>query len=95
MASINNNYDPVSFKYITGWGGGDTAPASAQLAGEFATIDDIKKLLRKQSKPIKEQLLTKWKNLYCFYADALLEDDSRESALKDGYLKKLQRDFEL
>lgn len=94
-----NNYQPISFKYLTGWGGEladetNTANAAAALAAG-ASLDDIKKLLRKQTRRDRENLRDRWKKLYEFYSGELLDEQTQQQALTDGYLKSIDHDFNL
>jgi hypothetical protein len=94
-----NNYQPISFKYLTGWGGEladatNTANATAALAAG-ASLDDIKKLLRKQTRRDRENLRDRWKKLYSFYAGELLDEQTQAEAQTDGYLKSLDHELNL
>jgi len=85
-----SEYNPISFKYLTGWGDVDlTAP---QLAA-VASVEDILKTLKKFSAKEREYFRDKWRKSYRFYAAALLDGEDVEQACGDEYLKKIEREL--
>lgn len=86
------DYNPISFKYISGWGevNENTAITNAMSAGN---IDDLKKLLRRFSKKDREYFSKQWKKAYLFYSKALLDEKNQEIAMKDGYLRKINEEL--
>ncbi|GBR73766.1 hypothetical protein NO1_1069 [Candidatus Termititenax aidoneus] len=85
-----SGYNPVSFKYLTGWGDVDL---TAQPVTQAATIEDIFKALKKFSAKEKAYFRDKWREAYRFYAGALLEEADVETACGDEYLKKIEREL--
>ncbi|MDR1452904.1 MAG: hypothetical protein LBJ25_02895 [Candidatus Margulisbacteria bacterium] len=83
-------YNPVSFKYLTGWGDVDL---SAAPVAQAATIEDIFKALKKFSAKEREYFRDKWREAYRFYASVLLESDDAEAACGDEYLQKIEREL--
>lgn len=88
------DYNPISFKYISGWGevNENTALTNAMSAGN---IDDLKKLLRKFPKKDREYFSKQWKKAYAFYSKALLDEKNQELVMKDGYLRGVNDDLGL
>ena len=88
------DYNPISFKYISGWGevNENAALTNSMSAGN---IDDLKKLLRKFPKKDREYFNKEWKKLYTFYSGALLDEQAKTTAQKDGYLRNISRDLGL
>jgi hypothetical protein len=85
-----SEYNPVSFKYLTGWGDVDLSAAPAVQA---ATIEDVFKALKKFSAKEKAYFRDKWREAYRFYACALLEEADAEAACGDEYLKKIAKEL--
>lgn len=88
------DYNPISFKYISGWGevNENAALTNAMSAGN---IDDLKKLLRKFPKKDREYFSNQWKKVYEFYSAALVDEQTKTVTLKDGYLRKINADLGL
>ena len=85
-----SEYNPISFKYLTGWGDVDlTAP---QVASALS-IGDILKSLKKFSAKERAYFLDKWRKAYRFYAEALLEEEDAQKACADEYLKKIEKEL--
>ena len=88
------DYNPISFKYISGWGevNENAALTNSMSAGN---IDDLKKLLRKFPKKDRAYFSQEWKKMYAFYSEALLDEQTKKTAHKDGYLRGIERDLGL
>jgi hypothetical protein len=89
-----SEYQPISFKYLTGWGGELPDPALSALAAG-ASIEDIKKLLRRQSRRDRETIRNKWRNLYSFYASELVDEPTHQQAMTDGYLRSVSQELDV
>jgi hypothetical protein len=87
-------YNPISFKYLTGWGGEpDSIVTPGAIAG--ASLEEVCKLLRKYSRKDREFFRNKWRELYLFYINALLEEPTKELAVNDGYFRKIDKNLDL
>ena len=84
------NYDPISFKYLTGWG--DVELAAPQVAAN-ASIEEIFKALKKYSSKDRQYFKDQWRKAYSFYAQTLLEEEDVPLAVADEYLKKIEREL--
>ncbi|GBR75749.1 hypothetical protein NO2_0392 [Candidatus Termititenax persephonae] len=85
-----SEYSPISFKYLTGWGDVDLTMPQVATA---ATLEDILKTLKKFSAKEREYFRNKWRQVYRFYAEALLDPEDAEKACGDDYLKKIEREL--
>jgi len=86
-----SDYNLISFKYLTGWG--DVELATPQVSANVS-IEDILKMLKKYSSKEKQYFKDQWRKAYGFYANALLEEEDAGLALTDGYLKKIEKEFD-
>jgi len=86
-----SDYNPISFKYLTGWG--DVELAAPQVSTN-ASIEEIFKMLKKYSPKDKQYFKDQWRKVYGFYANALLEEEDAGLALSDEYLKKVERELD-
>ena len=83
-------YNPISFKYLTGWGDVDLTVPQVVAA---ASIEEILKTLKKFSAKERAYFLDKWRKSYHFYAGALLEEEDAQKACADEYLKKIEKEL--
>ena len=83
------DYNPISFKYLTGWGDVDLTP---QIPVN-ASIEEIYKMLKKFPLKDRQYFKDQWRKAYGFYAKALLDDPDTETALNDDYLRKIAREL--
>ena len=84
-----SDYNPISFKYLTGWGDVDLTPQ----VSVNASIDEIYKMLKKFSARDRQYFKEQWRKAYSFYAKALLADTDAETAIQDEYLQKVAREL--
>jgi hypothetical protein len=82
-----SDYNPISFKYLTGWGDVDLTPQ----VSVNASIEEICKMLKKFPLKDRQYFKDQWRKAYSFYARALMEEADAESALNDEYLAKISR----
>lgn len=89
-----SDYNPISIKYLTGWGElAETVVPDNVIAQ--ASTDDIIKLLKKYSKKEREYFRDQWRKLYLFYSKALLEEEDQQLAADDEYLKRINKELDL